>query len=112
MLVPFSLVGTVVGAWLLSVLSPLFAVRFFGLVGPRRYLSRMEVVEAGYRRSTVLGIRPDRIAIETAGPAGDQSWDVPAVSIRHIRVQRGSRGSTCLEIERDGETMSIMPARQ
>jgi hypothetical protein len=66
----------------------LFAVvcgGFFLLAWRAGFTTRLDLLAKARRQTTLLHASPVRLLIETSGPDGDQSIDIPAEKIRWIR---------------------------
>jgi hypothetical protein len=90
------------------------------LVAWVRYGVMSDAIRAGRRQATALAAEAGRLIIETAGPFGVASYDLPATRIRSIAPARerlhDDRGDVrrvnCITIEtNDGWKISLLPGR-
>lgn len=76
--------------------------------------NRMEWLSKARQQSTLLHASPGRLLVETSGPEGDRSLDLPADTIHSIRLGPGGLLSrefvSCLQITTaDGSVHRLLP---
>ena len=90
------------------------------LVAWVRYGLRLDAIRYGRQQMTVLAATPTRLLIETAGPFGIASYDVPREKIAGLSIARGvlrddrnlPRSVTHVALSlADGRTICLLPAR-
>ena len=108
---------TLTWAWIFFAI---FCAALVMLVCWIRYGLLTDGLRAGRRQTTIIAANPQRLLIETAGPFGTASHDLPREAITRIqfvrapmRDQTGHSHRTChLQFAlRDGRTLAILPAR-
>jgi hypothetical protein len=109
--------GQLLWAWAFFAL---FCAALVALVSWVRYGVMADALRAGRRQSTIIAATPTRLMIETTGPFGDASHDLPADQIRRIQIDRsrplddlGQRRSVrhlTLRLS-DARTIRLLPAR-
>jgi hypothetical protein len=97
-----------------------FSGALFLLVWKVRYATRLDMLAEARRQAAVLHAHPNRLLVETAGPFGERSFDVPAGEIRRMQVVGepwsgdgiAAESVPCLRVQlTDGRVLRLMPGR-
>ena len=97
-----------------------FCMAIVALAGWVRYGMLIEALQAGRRQATVMAITPLGLVIETGGPFGVKSYDLPGERVREARVEfiglrdlrEVNRQINVLAIHlTDGRCINLLPAR-
>ena len=97
---------------LAAALFLLFCGGVFLLVWRVRYAARLEALAQARRQAVVLDADGQRLLVETAGPPGPESLDIPADQIRAIGIIGYAESVLCLGVHLGGGTvLKLMPGR-
>ena len=108
---------TLMWAWAFFTI---FCAAIVLLVAWVRYGVMLDAIRIGRRQTTVIAPTRERLLIETTGPFGTNSYDLPASNVMILRagkrVLRDHRGSprrvyTLIITLRDNRTLHLLPAR-
>ena len=103
-----------------EVLFAAFALGLFALIWRTRRDAHLEALARGRRQSTVLHVTPLRLLIETTGPYGDASYDLPRDQVRSLdvcRFQAGDAWGATVALPwvvitlTDGTSIRLLPGR-
>jgi hypothetical protein len=90
----------------------------FLLIAHVRFTNLLDLIGRARQQATILHVQPDRLLVETSGPHGVASHDLPQASIRSISIVTASDPSDWneslewLQIERrEGEPIRLLPGR-
>jgi len=108
---------TVPWAWAFFAI---FCVALVALVAWVRFGVLADGLRLGREQATVLAATPQRLLVETTGPFGVASYDLPVESVKHLTVTRGPVHDARHHARRlwhlavtlsDGRTIPILPGR-
>jgi hypothetical protein len=91
-----------------------FCAGLFALLWRLRYAEMKRRLQRARLQSTIVYVSPGRLLIETTGPAGESSHDLPAGDIASITVDRGprlARSATIVLRLKSGKVLKILRGR-
>ena len=107
------------GFWLFTVLVASFVVfcaALFLLMWRAAYAARIEKLERALRQTTILVASPGRLLVETAGPFGQQSYDLCTRAggpyrVSDLRLGSIERHNCLLIVLATGQLIHVLPGR-
>jgi hypothetical protein len=107
------------GSWLFAMLVVAFVVfcaALFLLMWRAAYAARIERLERAMRQTTILVASPGRLLVETAGPFGQQSYDLCTrvggpYRVTDFRLGSIERHNCLLIVLATGQLVRILPGR-
>lgn len=106
-------IGAALGV-VLFVAFVVFCSALFLFTWKAQFGARIDVLERALKETTILAASPGRLQIETSGPRGSASYDLPSEAL-NLRIARSSvhPPHLCLEIvARDGIAIQLLAGRE
>lgn len=106
-------IGAAMGA-VLFIAFVVFCAALFLFIWRAQFSSRIDVLERALKQTTILAASPGRLLIESTGPLGQVSHDLPTDALV-IRVARSAAhpSLSCLEIiARDHAPLQLLSGRE